>query len=382
MAIHAAPMPAPTTAAPSKGAESPTKRARIPRLIVQELREAWWIYVLVPPLLTVFRAGTSGSDWAITYIVNLCATLCIGGSIQTLLVVSERRGWSLPWNLQYGLLVLVGVLVGTELTFLVLGTFATFDRGAMRWGMWTIGGSVAAAVATIGVTYDRLRAHARTVELREEQARRKALQAELDALHSRMNPHFLFNSLNTVAALIEEDAEAAVDAVERLSDLLRYTLERDAASTVPLADELQCVREYLAIEGLRFGERLRVEWALDEGVEAGAWVPPLSLQPLVENAVKHGVSRSRTPVTVRLQARRVGDQIALEVCDDGPGSAPRSMGSKGTGTALRTLSERLRLLYGEAARFEAGVVEGGGYRAALSMPARLDTSPESREVRP
>ncbi|MCA9685532.1 MAG: histidine kinase, partial [Myxococcales bacterium] len=283
---------------------TPTHASSFAAALLAALREAWWIYVLVPPLLTVVNLVGGGHSPSLldALTVNVSATLCIGVSTQTAFVIAERRGWRLPWGLHLPLLVIVGVAVGTELMLLLLSLFARFDPAAVRRGAWLLGGVVAAVSAAISITYDRLRARARAIELREEQARRQALQARIDALQSRMNPHFLFNCLNTVAALIEEDPPAAVRAVEQLAELLRYTLEYGDETLVPLTDELRCVDEYLALERARFGERLRVDLRIAEDL-AAVKVPPLTIQPLIENAIKHGVAPSRTPVTVTMTVR-------------------------------------------------------------------------------
>lgn len=339
------------------------------QLVAKELREAWWIYAVVPLALTLLNYdGYGGTSFGLILLVNACATVGIGVSTQTAFVLAERRGFSLAYGLHYPLLVLAGVGVGTELTFVILRALLGVDASHMREGMWVIGGTVAVLVATVSVGYEHLRERARAVELREEQAQRQALQARLDALQSRMNPHFLFNSLNTVAALIEEDQEAAIDAVERLSELLRYTLERSEAQLVPLADELECVREYLALEQLRFGERLRASIELAEPELARCQLPPLSVQPLVENAVKHGVAPSRAPVQVEVRVRASEAGLTIEVRDDGPG--PGAAPSRGTGSAHVTLRARLELLYGEAARFEAGPGPERGYLARLELPVQ------------
>ncbi|WP_181233525.1 sensor histidine kinase [Enhygromyxa salina] len=346
--------------------------SKLIRALLIELRDSWWIYAVVPVVLTVLslRGWGANEQLATVFLVNLCATVGIGVSTQSMFVLAQRRAWTLPYGLHNPVLVLLGVAIGTELTLLILSSFASFDAPSMRRGLWVIGGVAAAVLATVGITLDRLRDHARKIELREEQALRQAMQAKLDALSSRMNPHFLFNSLNTVAALIEEDPAAAVQAIERLSQLLRYTLERSDDRLVPLRDELHCVREYLELERARFGDRLCVQLELAPELEElapGFEVPPLVIQPLVENAIQHGVALSRTPVTISLIVRSELQAVRVVVRDDGPGAA-LARSRAGTGTAHRTLAERLRLLYGEAARFEAGPLAEGGYEATITIP--------------
>lgn len=346
------------------------ERPSLLRAWLDALRSGWWIYVFAPVVLTVLTGGLEDLDQvAVAYVICLLATLSFGAATQGAFVVAEHREWTLPHNLHVPLLIVIGVAIGTEVTLLLIALAFDVSTAHMRLGMWAIGGTMATVISIGSVIYDRLRDHARAVELREEQAQRQALQAKLDALQSRMNPHFLFNSLNSLAALVEEDPAAAVNAVERLAELLRYTLERSGDRLVPIADELQCVREYLALERLRFGDRLQVAVDLDPEL-ATVEVPPLSIQPLVENAIEHGVAHSRAPVTVQVEVRRGGpgvqSGVRVEVRDDSRGE--RGGGSSGTGTAQQTLAARLRLLYGEGARFEAGPRPEGGYRASFVIP--------------
>ena len=345
------------------------------RHLVDEIVDSWWIYVVAPIALTIFNLGAMDGleDAAIGFVVSASATLCIGIPTQSLFVWGERRGFVLPLGLHFAIYVIVGVLVGTELTLFSISLWAESYSPAMRRGMWLVGGTVAAVVATLGVTYDRLRLRARETEMREERARRQAIQAQLEALRARMDPHFLFNSLNTVAALIEEDTQAAVTAVEQLSEILRYSVERGQARTVPLSEELDCARRYLALEAARYGDRLRTAIRCAPGLEA--WeVPPLSLQPLVENAVKHGVARSREPVTVEIEIEATEAELRLCVRDDAKGEASGSMATRdGMGTAHATLRERLSLMYGAPARLELRPGPDGGYEARVMLPAEART---------
>jgi len=163
--------------------------------------------------------------------------------------------------------------------------------------------------------------------LREEERRASRLQilnreAELRALRAQLRPHFLFNTLNSIYSLIPSRPEEAAEMVALLSDLLRETLEHSDQSTVPLENELQLVERYLSIESVRMGDRLQVEIDADPDT-LQAEVPPFLLQPLVENAIRHGAAPSLDLVTVRVEARRNGDRITLRVIDDGcgPGQA-------------------------------------------------------------
>jgi two-component system sensor histidine kinase AlgZ len=234
-----------------------------------------------------------------------------------------------------------------------------------REGVLRIAIPVSVAMVLIERERGRLRRRAVEAELGAQQLERQALQAELAALQSRTNPHFLFNALNTIAALIAEDPPRAERAVERLAALLRYALDGAKRSWVPLAEEVAAVEGYLELERLRHGERLRA--SVDVAPElAAALVPPMLLQPLVENAVLHALAARRGPTTIELVAHRRGDTLEIVVDDDGPG--PDGSTHRGSGTALADLRTRIRVLYGERGSVETGARPHGGYRVRLVLP--------------
>ena len=203
-----------------------------------------------------------------------------------------------------------------------------------------------------------------------EQVRAELAQAELRALRAQIQPHFLFNTLNTIAALIAENPKAAEDTVTRLAEVFRYVLTRSGQEHAPLGEELDFVRDLLSIERLRLGERLRIEESLENGLE-GVAVPTLLLQPLVENAVRYGPAARPKGGTIRLSARREGPHLVLEVEDDGPGFDPEAAQS-GTGFGLHSVRERLRAL-GPPHAIEIHSTPGGGTRIRLNLP--LDQAP-------
>jgi len=212
---------------------------------------------------------------------------------------------------------------------------------------------------------------------RERQLAAAALAAELAdarlaALNAQLRPHFLFNTLNAIAELVHVDAQAADRTVTALGGLLRRSLAAGDRQEVPLREELACVDEYLAIIATRLDERLRVSTAIAPDV-LEARVPSFLLQPLVENAVRHGIERTPDGGRVELAAWRDGDWLHLEVRDDGAGlasgfgSAPHR--SAGGGVGLRTTRERLRHLYGDAHAFELRPAPvGRGAVAAVRLP--------------
>lgn len=204
---------------------------------------------------------------------------------------------------------------------------------------------------------------------RERQAivlRAELADARLEALAGRLNPHFLFNALNSIAELVHRDAGAADRMIVGFSALLRSSLEKSGSLEVALEEELRLVGYYLDIEKIRLGDRLRVEWQVDAGT-LSALVPPLLLQPLVENAVRHGISRRLTPGALVVSAQARGGQLLLEVLDDGGAAAA----TPGCGTGLATTRARLEHLYGSNFSFDMQRDDNGQTRARLAIPLRL-----------
>jgi len=196
-------------------------------------------------------------------------------------------------------------------------------------------------------------------------------ESRLEALRMQLNPHFLFNALNAVAGLVRRrENEAAVNTLARLGDLLRLTLAGKTTNVSSLRDELYFLRQYLEIERLRFGDRLAVEEEIDPGV-LDAQVPTLILQPLVENAVRHGIARTTGPGRIAVVAREDADRLCLAVRDTGPGFPPDSVRREGVG--LSNTRARLEHLYGAAATLSVGAA-GASTEVAISMP--LDLRPD------
>jgi signal transduction histidine kinase len=205
----------------------------------------------------------------------------------------------------------------------------------------------------------------RESEREAAQLRAATQEAQLRALRYQVNPHFLFNALNSVSSLVMAGRNAQAETMLlNLSRFFRTGLATDPTEDVPLADEVALQRLYLEVEGVRFPDRLRTEITIEPSLE-DACVPGMILQPLVENAIKYGVSPSRRLVTVRVAARRSGDKLRLEVSDDGEAGEPCP---GGTGTGLRNVRERLMLRFGEAAAIASGPREGGGYAVTIEAP--------------
>jgi two-component system LytT family sensor kinase len=189
--------------------------------------------------------------------------------------------------------------------------------------------------------------------------------AQLSALKMQLQPHFLFNTLSAIMSLVRQQKTQQAEAmIARLSDLLRLTLDDVDTQEVPLWRELEFLRLYLSIEQVRFQDRLRVRIAADPDL-SDAFVPHMALQPVVENAVRHGLGQSEQGVCIDVNASRVADTLVLTVTDDGPGSPS---GFEGRGIGLANTRSRLTRLYGAGAALNAESVTPRGVRVTISLP--------------
>src|SRR4051812_16880175 len=260
------------------------------------------------------------------------------------------------------LLVLGSISLGTGLTRAV-AIVKTFAGWQLMSGYWTYGITACIAYA-IRVTWS----------LREKEAARAKAEvarasAELSALRGQLNPHFLFNTLHTVIALVRREPQMAEAALEQFGEMLRYVLDinRAAQEDVALEDELEFVHNFLALEQLRLGDRLRVvEDIHPETLDCV--IPSLTLQPLVENAVKYAVASRIHGGTIRISSSLSGSSVVLAVSDDGPGVTPPP--GSGSGVGLRAVKQRLETRLPGASRFEVRTAPGEGFSVHLALPAR------------
>ena len=309
------------------------------------LRAVLYVEVVVAVGLMYVASGVS--DW-----VSRVALITGGALPATLLwlVVGcslKRPLARLPWALQMGAGVVLGALAGLY----ACGTLALLGMtgAAPPWLASACTGALLAAGLLAGLAW---RVRGRTPA---------ATAARLAELQSRIRPHFLFNTLNTAIALVREEPAKAELVLEDLSDLFRHALaERDDSSTV--GQEIELARRYLEIEQVRFGPRLRVEWSLDERVNA-ARLPPLILQPLVENAVKHGVEPSASGAQVRISTQLRGQVALIKVTN----TVPAGQGQAGHGIALANVRDRLRLLHDLQGGFRTALA-GNVYQARIEVP--------------
>lgn len=266
---------------------------------------------------------------------------------------------------QAGEFAVNAVLFGTDHAGAVL------VAGLLWRSVWGL--VVYAAIATAFTAVLQARA-ARAAAVHAAQAESALAKAELSAISGKLNPHFLFNTLNSLIALTRKDAAQAEAALLRFSTMLRYVLDtkRGAEDRVMLSDEIDFLRDYLALEALRLGPRLRVDWDLEERVLADE-LPPLTLQPLVENAILHAVAGRKGGGTVTITARRNGlnHGLDLAVADDGPGCDPAALEpqpGQRRGVGLAALRKRFALDYDGQARLRIHTAPGAGFRVDLFIP--------------
>lgn len=294
-----------------------------------------------------------GVSLAIAYLYSFQ----VGGLAMLLMPLAARRVWHRPpltrWSALLAVLAAIGV-AGTFLGALVLQLFgfgsasSVFQRSL--WIAVPVTLIVGVLVTMFESSRERLQATElalRTHQLERERAEKLAAEARLAVLTSRVQPHFLFNTLNSIAELVRQDPRQAEATIERLSGLLRSSL--DPADAVPLSRELKLVADYLHIQQTRLGRRLRFTIESPAHVAGDTTVPPFAVQTLVENAVKHVAGQRGAGVEIHVRASRKESNLLIEVTDDGPGFGDESIRP---GHGLDNLKTRLHSLYGPNARLD------------------------------
>ena len=283
---------------------------------------------------------------------------------------ASRLHWPHPFRYRFLGLHVVAALVYATLWYAIICVIDALILGHFRWfappgfypflitGIWLY-------VVVASSAYAALAAQ------RSAQIEAHAARTQLDALRAQLHPHFLFNALHTVVQLIPRDPRAAASAAEELAGALRTATE-ERRDQITLAEEWEFVQRYLAIERIRFGERLQLDVAFAPDA-LDALLPSFALQTLVENALRHGAAPRIEPTHVRIAAQMGTAALQLSVVDDGVGADLATL--HGSGSGLRRLRERMRWLYGEAARLELHSAPGKGFSARLSLPQTdLETS--------
>lgn len=344
-------------------------------------RELIWFYLVAPwvsaPVLihTPFAEGVTGFLQAV--LANYVPFLAIPAACHALyrwvmpsLLRRTPPGWR-RYTLHAVALTAVAVVAGTVVAPLCLWLKRPLAADPSLAHFLFVCVIVTWTFTLPALVVQQLRHRAREVERRALVERQAALEAQLSALQARTNPHFFFNSINTVASLIPEQPRLAELTLERMAEIFRYALASSSTRFVPLAREVAIVQDYLEVQAARFGDRLAYEVTLDPGA-ADVPVPPLVLQPLVENAVVHGVTAHAQGGRIRVDIKRAPGGVEIGVSDDGPG--PGGSSHRGTGTSIRDLRERLAIVYGAAGHLATGPAPGGGFLAHLSLPLAPETA--------
>jgi hypothetical protein len=323
------------------------------RILVWQLAGCWYGYFLSTPLILWLgkRFPIERSSWRRNLSVHLIACTALA-AIHSAVVVSSTMLLK-PFDVMskpYPFRVLFWGRMTSE-----------FHLELIVYGM----------ILGVGYAFSYYRRY-REREVRASQLESQLAQAQLQALKMQLHPHFLFNTLNGIAGLVRDHKnKAAVDMIAGLSDLLRHTLENAGRQEVPLRDELDFLELYLDIQQMRFSDRLRVQMEIaPETLEAR--VPNLILQPLVENAIRHGVARRITCGLVMVSARRADGLLQLKVYNDGPGLQEGWRMEEADGIGLANTRKRLQQLYGAEHRFDVSNREGGGVEATLLIPLHLE----------
>ena len=326
------------------------------------------VIAIIPTILAeLFREKATLHDAVHIYRYSLIYTFCISTLAWFVMDRLARRLW------RSSRLVWIPSLVGTLAILALIGSLAAnlifvaigWQNPATFWPEFGVGFRIALfmtvllGVTTTTVEVLRGRLQAANEELRQhlledERARQLITQARLSSLKSRIHPHFLFNTLNSISALIREDPRKAERTVERLAALLRYSLDHNARGLVSLRQELHVVEDYLEIEKTRFGDRLRFSVDVPPDL-ADLDVPPLALQTLVENSIKHAVAPNRQGGEIGVSARLEAGSLMVEVSDDGPGFERTSLQQ---GHGLENLQERLTALFDGEGRLEIARRDG------------------------
>ena len=324
----------------------------------------------VVPFAQVLVAFANAYMWALLtpFIFRLAARFTL-----------ERSGWGTRvLFVLLGLVLAIGVDLATsyvrsQLFYTPAPLTPEMEAMARLRRLWFMNEFIV-FVAVLAAGFARnyfLRYRMRQLETMNLKAQAAQLQAQLAdarlaALRTQLNPHFLFNTLHAVSALVERDPRGVRRMIARLSELLRTTLDEAEEPEVPLQRELTFIERYLDVMQIRFQGNLQVRWRIDPEVSE-ALVPNLILQPLVENAVKHGVSKIVGVGQLELGARRAGSRLLLTVSDNGPGaSSVATRGSEGVG--LRNTRQRLQQLYGTEQSLTLRPAEGGGVLAEVALP--------------
>ncbi|GAB3504633.1 histidine kinase [Spirosoma knui] len=333
-------------------------------------------------------------QWLITYLMWLAFTPFMLYTAQRFPIrfLGNKAGW--------GKAVVIHLLIASAFELLIalvsyglLYEFYTFEIGKslnainiLFWFFYSYTLTVVTyLLVVIGYSiisythqYQALKEQNLTYELNNEQLKTQLANAQLQSLKMQLNPHFLFNTHHAIVSLmLQNDTRKAIDMVTALSDLLRGVLAQQASNFLSLREELTLTQQYLAIQQIRFQDRLRIEYDIDPATERCP-VPQLLLQPLVENAITHGISNMTTGALIRITSRKRVGELQITVFDNGVGQ--RKKGSSGSGLGLNNTQLRLHQAYGDAAHFAFDQPPGGSTLVTLTFPCQPGLLTSSTDV--
>jgi len=320
-----------------------------------------------------------------SYVLHNALLTATGYSITLLMAAAFRRMIQMKPIYTWVGSILIVATAAAAFSAIETWSFATFVDPEMRPIGLRLFGSILLTVSLL-IAWSALYYSINFYILLEEQSDRllrleaQASNAQLAMLRYQLNPHFLFNTLNSISTLVLlKQTERANAMLSRLSSFLRYTLVNEPMGQVTLEQEVETLKLYLEIEKMRFEERLRPRFEIDPGA-AGARLPSLLLQPLVENAIKYAVTPQEEGADISVEARRMGDKVLITVSDTGPGAEGQALmpGQSSTGVGLPNIRDRLAQAYGAGHRFETQTNIKGGFSVIIEIPYQVDPSEEPK----
>jgi two-component system LytT family sensor kinase len=327
-------------------------------------------------ITVVIAAGLTFSDPPnyLGYLISsFIYSMCIGFTIHMLVNFAFPRIEKLKTVFRLGILLIlfltggiIGTGISTEIHKLIFKySFTINDYIRLLYFnllLSIIFGSIAVLYFTLKANAERMASALKERELNEERLTRLKMKAELEALQAKINPHFLFNTLNSIASLISENPKAAEATVEKLSELFRYTLKDADKSTVTLGEELEIVRIYLEIEKVRFGDRLQYTINYDGSI-IDLKIPALLIQPLVENSIKHGIAKDIQGGNILVEVQKRENKCRILVQDNGKGFQTTNTEN---GFGLRSIQERLNYMYADKAGLE--IIQNNPTQIVITIP--------------
>jgi two-component system, LytTR family, sensor kinase len=330
----------------------------------------YWLTIFALGLLSSWQGAVLyGKDFSWNYLPMMLASELTAMALTAALVIWSYRGIAQQrfanWQLFFGVVLVAAIYIPAENAFWMLlwdeeiidlrMLIGNLDTSVLAFFVWT------ACYLTMLVYRQQLARLAETNRLNQ-----KIQQLELQALSHQLNPHFTFNALNSVCALIEaqrfDDAETMSD---QLATFLRYSLSKSPDCLVQLADELSAINAYLQLQKTRFGDKLKVNWQIEESLKQQK-IPALLLQPLVENAIKYAVATRKQGATITIGGKREQNSVHLSITDDGPGSELQA-NYGGSGVGLDNIRNRLLQHFGDQATLDIGA-SPQGFKVDISLP--------------